>query len=205
MDCQNRKLLFYVHGKGGSASEAEYYKTVFDGFEVYGFDYKAANPWEARGEFQDKLKELHGSYSEIILVAGSIGAYFTMNAGVGEYFKKAYFISPIVNLERLIVDMISWAGTSESELEQKKIIPVDFGEDLSWDYLQYVRNNKITWNVPTEILYGSLDNLQSIETMNEFVSKSGANLTIMEGGEHWFHTDEQVSFLDNWIKNVSGK
>jgi len=21
----------------------------------------------------------------------------------------------------------------------------------------------------------------------------------MDGGEHWFHTDEQMQFLDNWI------
>ena len=21
----------------------------------------------------------------------------------------------------------------------------------------------------------------------------------MENGEHWFHTDEQMKFLDNWI------
>lgn len=29
-----------------------------------------------------------------------------------------------------------------------------------------------------------------------------ANLTVMENGEHWFHTEEQVTFLDKWIKNV---
>jgi len=27
----------------------------------------------------------------------------------------------------------------------------------------------------------------------------GAELTVMEEGEHWFHTDEQMRFLDNWI------
>ena len=27
-----------------------------------------------------------------------------------------------------------------------------------------------------------------------------ATLTVMEGGEHWFHTEEQMAFLDNWIK-----
>jgi hypothetical protein len=25
-------------------------------------------------------------------------------------------------------------------------------------------------------------------------------LTVMEGGEHWFHTDEQIQFLDDWIR-----
>ena len=125
-----------------------------------------------------------------------------MNAGIGGYFEKAYFISPIVNLEKMILDMISWAGVSERELEEKKIIPIDFGDDLSWDYLQYVRNNKVNWNVPTEILYGSTDNLQSIDTINEFVNNNGAGLTVMEGGEHWFHTKEQMRFLDRWMQEL---
>ena len=123
-----------------------------------------------------------------------------MNAAIGKFIDKAYFISPIVDFEKLISDMIDWAGTSESELEKRKIIPVDFGEDLSWDYLQYVRNHKISWDVPTEILYGSNDHLQSIDTIREFVMKESAKLTVMEDGEHWFHTDEQMSFLDQWLR-----
>ncbi len=104
-------------------------------------------------------------------------------------------------MERLIVDMIGWAGTTEAELKEKKIIPVDFGDDLSWEYLQYVRSNKIHWEVPTEILYGSLDNLQSLETIQQFAKETGAGVTVMEGGEHWFHTDEQMKFLDEWMLN----
>lgn len=26
-------------------------------------------------------------------------------------------------------------------------------------------------------------------------------LTVMEDGEHWFHTPSQMKFLDNWIKD----
>ena len=139
------------------------------------------------------------------MIAVSIGAYFSMNADIGKFVDKAYFISPIVNLEKLILDMINWAGTSESELEERKIIPVDFGDDLSWDYLQYVRKNKISWNVPTEILYGSNDNLQSIDTIKEFVIKESAELTVMEGGEHWFHTDEQMRFLNQWLRTKASE
>ena len=105
-------------------------------------------------------------------------------------------------MERLIVDMIGWAGTTEAELKEKKIIPVDFGDDLSWEYLQYVRNNKISWTVPTEILYGSLDNLQSLETIQQFAKETGASVTVMEGGEHWFHTEEQMKFLDEWLQKL---
>ena len=194
------EVVLYIHGKGGSAEESEHYRPFFPGTDVYGFDYQSENPWEAKKEFTDKVTELSETYHKITLIAGSIGAYFAMNADISKFIDRAFFISPIVNLEKLILDMIGWAGTSESELEKRKIIPVDFGDDLSWDYLQYVRTHKISWGVPTEILYGSADHLQSIDTIQEFAMKESANVTIMEGGEHWFHTDEQMKFLDQWLR-----
>lgn len=29
-----------------------------------------------------------------------------------------------------------------------------------------------------------------------------ARLTVMENGEHWFHTAEQLAFLDGWVKDA---
>ena len=199
------EVVLYIHGKGGNAEEAEYYRQFFPGKDVYGFDYKSQNPWDAKKEFGDKAAELSEKYNRITLIAVSIGAYFSMNADIAKFIDKAFFISPIVNLEKLILDMINWAGTSESELEKRKIIPTDFGDDLSWHYLQCVRKNKISWNVPTEILYGSNDNLQSIDTIKEFVIKESAGLTVMEGGEHWFHTDEQMRFLNQWLRTKASE
>lgn len=73
-------------------------------------------------------------------------------------------------------------------------------ETLSWDYLCYVRENQIEWNVPTYMLYGEKDNLTSFETISKFANQMNASLTVMRNGEHWFHTDEQMEFLDNWIR-----
>ena len=134
------------------------------------------------------------------LVANSIGAFFSMNALADKTVKQAYFISPIVNMEKLICDMMAWAGVSEEELREKKTVSTNFGETLSWEYLCYVRENPIEWSIPTKILYGSNDNLTSLETMREFARKIGAPLTVMDGGEHWFHTVEQMAFLDKWIR-----
>lgn len=115
---------------------------------------------------------------------------------------EAFFISPIVNLEKLIADMMIWANVTEKELHDKKEIATDFGENLSWKYLCYVRENPIKWSVPTHILYGEKDNLTSLETMKNFAKKIGATLTVMNGGEHFFHTAEQMNFLDNWLENL---
>jgi len=39
--------------------------------------------------------------------------------------------------------------------------------------------------------------------MKDFAEKHHAGLTVMENGEHWFHTDEQMQFLDNWIRKTN--
>ena len=113
--------------------------------------------------------------------------------------EKAWFISPIVDMERLITDMMRWADVTEAELEARGMIHTTFGEDLSWDYLRYVRSHPTRWTAPTRILYGSRDNLTPFETICDFAEKHNATLTVMEGGEHWFHTEEQMRFLDEWI------
>ena len=42
------------------------------------------------------------------------------------------------------------------------------------------------------------------EEIKAFAEKINAELTVMFGGKHWFHTKEQMQFLDNWIlKNQS--
>ncbi len=105
-------------------------------------------------------------------------------------------------MEKLITDMMLWANVSEHELQEKQTIETEFGEILSWKYLSYVRNNPINWDVPTDILYGSLDNLTSIEIIMIFAKKHKAKITVMENGEHWFHTEEQMEFLDKWIKKI---
>ena len=80
------------------------------------------------------------------------------------------------------------------------MIPTSFGEDLSWEYLCYVREHPVCWTVPTGILYGGRDDLTSYETISAFAEAHGAELSVMEEGKHWFHTEEQMRFLDTWIK-----
>lgn len=197
---QSDMLVWYVHGKGGSAADTAHYRTLFPHAEVVGFDYRAAYPWDAKAEFLEYAANRKAEYGRIVLVANSIGAYFCMQAGVGALIERAYFISPIVDMERLILDMLRWAGGTERRLEQEKRIRTDFGEELSWAYLEYVRAHPTAWNVPTEILYGSGDTLQSLETIRTFAERWHAGVTVMEGGEHWFHTEEQMRFLDAWMR-----
>ena len=195
-----KRLVIYVHGKGGTAEEAKHYEPLFPESDVIGFDYQSQNPWEAKSEFSDFYDINSKGYDSVILIANSIGAFFSMNALSEKTISKALFISPIVNMEKLITNMMIWSGVTEDELCSKKEISTDFGETLSWEYLCYVRKHPIQWSAPTCILYGANDNLTSKETVYEFTAQTGAALTIMNDGEHWFHTDEQMEFLDDWIR-----
>lgn len=46
-----------------------------------------------------------------------VGAYFAINALSNQQIEKAYFISPVVDMERLIADMMIWANVTEDELK----------------------------------------------------------------------------------------
>ena len=197
-----KNVIVYVHGKGGNAEEANYYRKFFnDDFDIIGFDYKSENPWDAKSEFSDYFDSIIPEYNKTILIANSIGAYFSLISLADKKIEKAMLISPIVDMERLILDMMTRTNVSEEELSIKKEIETPFGETLSWEYLSYVRKNPIHWNIPTGILYAEKDNMTSISTITDFSKKINANVTVMIGGEHWFHTKEQMDFLDNWIKS----
>lgn len=193
--------VIYIHGKGGSAAESEHYKLLFPDCDVFGLDYQTATPWETGKEIHAAIAKLKTEYRSVILIANSVGAFFSMNADIDGMIEKAYFISPIVDMERLIINMMAGSNVTETELRTRGVIPTSFGEDLSWEYLCYVREHPLTWNAPTAILYGSLDQLTSYDTIAAFARRHHATLTVMQNGEHWFHTDEQMCFLDEWIQS----
>lgn len=173
--------VLYIHGKDGSASESEHYKPLFPDCEVIGLDYQTFSPWETGLEIHKAVEKLKTRYENVILIANSIGAYFSMSADIDEMILKAYFISPVVDMEKLN------------------------GVELTGEWLRYVRSRPILWNVPTHILYGSHDHLVTFDVVSNFAMKHNAILTVMDGGEHWFHTEEQMGVLDGWIRENETK
>ena len=114
------KAVIYIHGKGGNAEEAIHYKPLFSNCDVIGLDYTAQFPWEAKEEFPLLFNSIYRNYKTVEVIANSIGAYFAINALSNQQIEKAYFISPVVDMERLIADMMIWANVTEDELKEKK-------------------------------------------------------------------------------------
>ena len=193
-----KHIVIYVHGKGGSAEEAEHYRALFPGAEVIGFDYRAQTPWEAKQEFPAFFRTQKARCERLSLIANSIGAFFSLSSLSQTTVDEAYLISPVVDMERLIGNMMQWANVSEAQLKEAGEISTDFDETLSWQYLCWVREHPYRWKVPTQVLYGAKDNLTSRAVLEQFKQRTGAHLTIMEEGEHWFHTELQLAVLQEW-------
>lgn len=137
--------------------------------------------------------------SNIISVFGcSVGAYFSMLAYKDEQIRQALFLSPVVDMKRIINNMMTWYNVSEERLEKEQEIVTPI-KTLYWDYYQYVLNHPVEWDKPTKLLYGAKDNLCEPNYVNSFAERVKANMTVLEDGEHFFHTEKQLDFLRKWL------
>ena len=123
-----KKALLYIHGKGGSVEEANHYQKMLPDYDIFGLDYQKNTPWETKEEFLNYYKKLTPKYKTISIIANSIGAYFAMNALSKEKIEQAFFISPIVDMEKLIKNMMFWAKITEQELEKKRKLKLLLGK-----------------------------------------------------------------------------
>jgi pimeloyl-ACP methyl ester carboxylesterase len=141
---------------------------------------------------------------EINLFACSIGAYFSLLAYHDFFLEQSLFLSPVVNMERLIDNMMKNYGISEERLNDEGRIQLPDGRILNINYYRYVKDNPVSfdWKSPTSILYGSKDDLSEWIEISKFSSRCKATVTVLEGGEHFFHTDEQLRAFDSWAKET---
>lgn len=205
------RLSLFVHGKRGHKEEGAEFAAIVcpKGWQVLAIDLpqhgmrqntqSSFDPWHIVPELQTVMSYAKMRWAEIALRATSIGAWFSMLAFRDEPISNALFVSPVLDMERLIRNMMRWAGVDEARLEAEQEIVTDFGETLTWRYLQYAKEHPIDkWSAPTEILYPGKDNLTERTVVEDFIRRFGCGLTVMEEGEHWFHTPEQLAVLRDW-------
>ena len=77
-----KNAVIYIHGKYGTAEEAEYYKKFFKEADVIAFEYTSDYPWNFKKEFSTFFDDICTKYKKISIIANSIGAYLSMNAQV---------------------------------------------------------------------------------------------------------------------------
>lgn len=210
------KAYIFVHGKLSQKEEAERFAAIAcgRGYQVLSFDLPEHGERKAdtcKCTVQNGVHDLQeiGEYAaaqweKLSLFGCSLGAYFSLMAYGDMRFDKALFLSPILDMERLIRNMMAWCNVSEAALEEKQEIPTPFGETLSWPYFEYVKEHPVRrWENRTSILYGTKDNLTERCVVEEFARRFQCDLELLENGEHYFHTKEQLEALDRWLrKNI---
>lgn len=140
-------------------------------------------------------------YQVINLWANSMGAYFSLLAYKGQALKQGLFLSPVLDMLRIIQNMMRWFEITEERLFLKKEITIPIHQTLYWDYFQYVQQSPITeWDVPTSILYGRKDELCEYDIVS-FVQKFNCNFDVPDNSEHFFHTEEDLTTYREWLKN----
>ena len=208
---ESEKVYLFIHGQCGCKEEGAAFAQIAApaGAQVLAIDLPEHGerkeekarllPWTAVPELKKVFAYMKPRWSQIGLRTNSIGAHLSMLALECETLCRALFVSPIADMERLITDMMGWAGVTEQELKEKGEIPTSFGQTLSWEYLTWERQHPLRdWNCPTAVLYAGKDNMTSRETIERFSAAHHATLTVMEDGEHWFHTPEQLAVLQAW-------
>lgn len=211
------KVVIAVHGNMSNKEDipiemfAEH--AIRKGYQVLSFDLpehgdrkNEDTPCKVQNCVEDLMKIMQytkSRWNQISLFANSMGAYFSLLAYKDVQFQNAWFLSPLVDMRRVIENMMMWFEISEERLEKEQIIPTPIGQTLYWDYYTYVKEHPVnTWNVPTEILYGSKDDISDFDTISKFAEQFSCKLKIIQDAEHYFHTEEQLKELDDWLEEV---
>lgn len=140
------------------------------------------------------------NWKHISLFANSIGAYFSLLAYSDESLAKVWFLAPVVDMQRVIDNMMMWCSVTKGQLECEQTIATPSGQNLYWDYYCYVKEHPISqWVSPTFILYGSKDDICEFDVINNFTEQYDCQLTVAQCAEHYFHTQEQLMVLNDWI------
>ncbi|MDD1686200.1 alpha/beta hydrolase [Methanoregula sp.] len=213
---ESEKLVIAVHGNLSHKEDAVIqllaHEAIQKGYQVLSFDLpehgerkEEKTPCKVQicvSNLMEILEYARTQWKELSLFACSMGAYFSLLAYHNLELKKALFLSPVVDMDRIISNMMVWFDVTPERLQEERTISTPVGQKLYWDYFCYVKEHPVdTWEVDTNILYGANDNLCEFDTISHFAEKFHCTLEILETGEHYFHTDEQLKFFTHWLHN----
>lgn len=211
-------VYLYVHGKLGHKEEAEDFAAIAcsEGWQVLSIDLPGHgerktqpggfDPWHVVPELIAVMAYLKERWSRVALRANSIGAWFALLSFGDRPLERCLLVSPVLDMAQLIENMMGWAGVSQEQLQREGTIETAFDETLSWRYLAFAREHEITrWNHPTAILAGGQDNLTARSTLESFAQRFDCRLTVIERGEHWLHSPEELAALAQWTQKMVGE
>ncbi|MDD6036856.1 MAG: alpha/beta hydrolase [Lachnospiraceae bacterium] len=206
------KIYIHVHGKMSRKEYAESFAEIAEqkGYQTLSFDLPEhgertdtayrCDVWNGSKDLNSIAEYVFEKWESVSLFACSLGAYFSLNAYANRNFERCLFQSPIVDMKWLVEHMMLWSGITGAMLEREKEIETEI-DILRWDYYRYIQTHPIKeWSVKTAILYGALDNLQPIESIQSFADRFGCRLTVSEQSKHPFMEEADFAVVEKWLR-----
>ena len=134
---RSRKVYLYLHGKNGCKEEAERFAATAceAGWQVLAIDLPEHGarknspeqllPWVVVPELQTVYARMKPVWAHIRLYGVSIGAWLAMQALQADAPEKTLLVSPVVDMEALITNMMQYAHVTEEQLQRAGEIPTD--------------------------------------------------------------------------------
>lgn len=207
---KSEKVCLYLHGQGGSKRESERFAWIAceNGYQVIAVDLPEHGgrkdsacfvPWDVEAELHEVLAYMKKRWNHISIRAVSIGVWFSLCAFEDERFETCLYSSPLLNMSRMIHDLMYWHGVDEKILQEKQEITCEDGTVLSWRYFMYAREHGIhALSDNTHILYPECDEMIPRETVERFVNENGCTLDVVEHAKHYMHTEKEIEMMEKW-------
>ena len=97
-------------------------------------------------------------------------------------------------MKKAVIYIHGKGGSIDEANHYKKILNDDY-EVIGFNY-----KPELPWQAKAEFQKNFdfiIPKYDKILLKDNFANKINADLTVLDNGEHWFHTDEQIKFLDN--------
>lgn len=211
------RVYLYVHGKMSSKEAAAEFAAIADarGYQTLSFDLPEHGERAESTElcsFSNGIRDVgmmadyaFDRWRQVSLYGCSLGAWFSLQALGNRPLHSCMFQSPILDMNELIDHMMLWFDISEARLQAEGEIETPVNRML-WEDYRYTRMHPVAaWSVPTQILYGSRDNLQSRQAVDSFCARFACGLTVSEHSEHPFMAPEDGSIVHHWLQKHIGR
>jgi putative alpha/beta hydrolase len=162
-------------------------------------DDKAFTPMDASPEVRAFARLARSQSTEVSLLANSIGAYFSLCDTPAGTFERAWMVSPLLDLEYYIRDIMAEYSVTDEQLEAQTVIDTPRGV-LERSYLRFVEEHPARLNAPSWIIRGDQDEVVPLNALSRFVGAPGVELVQVEGGQHFLGQPPHLDTVVAWFE-----
>ena len=160
---------------------------------------KAFTPMDASPEVRAFARLARSQSTEVSLLANSIGAYFSLCDTPPGTFERAWMVSPLLDLEYYIRDIMAEYSVTDEQLEAQTVIDTPRGV-LERSYLRFVEEHPARLNAPSWMIRGDQDEMVPLSALSRFVGAPGVELVQVEGGQHFLGQPPHLDTVVAWFE-----